>query len=522
MAYIQTKNLNFTFNENKKKTLNNINIEIEKGEIVVIFGKSGSGKTTLLRQFKSAITPSGQQEGEIKIDGKNSSDIDLKTQAEKIGFLLNDTENQIVNDKVYSELCFGMENLGYDRHIMHKRAVEVSTWFGIEKLFYKLTSSLSGGEKQKLNLASIFTLNPDILLLDEPLSSLDPINRDNFAQMIKKINDEEGTTIVIAEHEMSDIISIADKIIVMEDGNILHMGKKEDIVKKIIENKKYIPFLPNKTKLPALLFNNYSVFTNKEAMKCLNKLTKDKITREKRKSDEKDIITLKNVYFKYEKDTENILNNINLSIKEKDFIGVVGSNGSGKTTLLKVMAGILRAYKGKVKFNENLKFSYLPQDTKYLFSKNSVKEELGFEIEEKELLNVHPYDLSTGQRQLIALYKVLKNKPDILLLDEVTRGMDVMYKKRTGEILKKLNKKMTIILISHDIDFLARYTKDALLLFKGEILEKKQSDLFFDDNFFYSTSVNKIAKHKVTSALFEEDIYDTMRYIHTKQDTMTQ
>ncbi len=514
MAYIQTKNLNFTFNENGNKTLNNININIEKGEIVVIFGQSGSGKTTLLKQLKTALTPSGKQEGEIKIDDKNLSDIDLKTQAEKIGFLLSDTENQIVNDKVYSELCFGMENLGYDRHTMHKRAVEVSTWFGIEDLFYKSTSSLSGGEKQKLNLASIFTLNPDILLLDEPLGSLDPVNRNNFTQIIKKINDEEGTTIIIAEHELSEIISIADKIIVMEDGNVLYMGKKEDIVKKIIDDKTYISFLPSKTKLPAILFNDYSVFTNNEAMKCLNKLTKGEIKRNRRKNDGKDIITLKNIYFKYEKDTGNILNNINLSIKEKDFIGIVGSNGSGKTTLIKIIANILKAYKGKVKCDKNLKISYLPQDTKYLFSKNTVKEELGFEIKEKELLNIHPYDLSTGQRQLISLYKALKNKPDILLLDEVTRGMDAIYKKKTGEILKKLNEKMTIILISHDIDFLAEYTKDTLLLFKGEILEKKQSDLFFDDNFFYSTSVNKIAKHKIKSALFEKDIYKILESKH--------
>ena len=358
-----------------------------------------------------------------------------------------------------------MENLGYDRHTMHKRAVEVSTWFGIEDLFYKSTSSLSGGEKQKLNLASIFTLNPDILLLDEPLGSLDPVNRNNFTQIIKKINDEEGTTIIIAEHELSEIISIADKIIVMEDGNVLYMGKKEDIVKKIIDDKMYISFLPSKTKLPAILFNDYSVFTNNEAMKCLNKLTKGEIKRNRRKNDGKDIITLKNIYFKYEKDTGNILNNINLSIKEKDFIGIVGSNGSGKTTLIKIIANILKAYKGKVKCDKNLKISYLPQDTKYLFSKNTVKEELGFEIKEKELLNIHPYDLSTGQRQLISLYKALKNKPDILLLDEVTRGMDAIYKKKTGEILKKLNEKMTIILISHDIDFLAEYTKDTLLLF---------------------------------------------------------
>ena len=186
MAYIQTKNLSFTFNENNTKALKNINIDIEKGEIIVLFGKSGSGKTTLLRQLKTSLTPSGTQDGSITINGKNLSDIDLKTQAEQIGFLLSDPDNQIVNDRVYSELCFGMENLGYDTKTMHKKAIEVSTWFGIENLFYSRTNSLSGGEKQKLNLASIFTLNPSILLLDEPLSNLDPVNRNNFVQMLKK------------------------------------------------------------------------------------------------------------------------------------------------------------------------------------------------------------------------------------------------------------------------------------------------------------------------------------------------
>ena len=534
MEIFKIENLSFTYPlNNEKRVLDNINLNINSGEFVVLCGKSGCGKTTLIKQLKPSLTPHGILEGDVFYKNQLIKNLDLRSEASKIGYVFQNPDNQIVTDKVWHELAFGLESLGYDNEVIRVRVCEMASYFGIEKWFYKNVTELSGGQKQLLNLASIMAMNPKVLLLDEPTSQLDPIAASEFLETIKKINLDFGITIIISEHRLEEVFPMADKVIVMEDGKIIGNNTPRNIGKCIKNNAMYLG-LPTSVRLHMELDDKGECpITIREGKEWLEKLFKNKevkykVIEKEHNINEEIILELKGLYFKYEKQGEDIIKDLNLKVHKGEFYSIVGGNGSGKTTALSLMSTLNKPYRGKVilRGKDINKYSYkelfdnnlgvLPQNPQSIFVKKTVKEDLiemlvylkikkdekeervkaiARELEIEDLLLKHPYDLSGGEQQKTALAKILLLNPSILLLDEPTKGLDNYYKRKLGQLLKKLQKKgITIIMVTHDIEFAAEYSDTCGMFFQGTIICSNTPKKFFGENQFYTTSANKISR----------------------------
>jgi energy-coupling factor transport system ATP-binding protein len=217
----EIRDLTFTYPGKEKPAVDGVNLSVGFGEFIVLCGKSGCGKTTLLRNLKTVLAPHGTREGSIKFYGRDIDEVGEREQAGRIGFVLQSAENQIVTDKVWHELAFGLESLGYDNETIRIRTAEMASYFGIQTWFPKKIAELSGGQKQLLNLASVMVMQPDVLILDEPTSQLDPIAAADFLDTVKKINRDIGTTVILTEQRLEGAVPMADRVVVMDDGRII-------------------------------------------------------------------------------------------------------------------------------------------------------------------------------------------------------------------------------------------------------------------------------------------------------------
>ena len=546
MEHFKIENLSFSYPTSKdKKSLDNVSLKTEKGEYIVLCGKSGSGKTTLLRHLKTVLTPHGKRTGEIYFNGIPLSDVDNREQSSKIGYVMQNPDDQIVTDKVWHELAFGLESLGCDRKTMRSRVAEMACYFGIQDWFHRDVAVLSGGQKQLLNLASIMAMQPEVLILDEPTSQLDPIAASDFLNTVRKINTELGTTVIITEHRLEDIFPYADRAIVMDNGKIIADDTPGNIGKFLFEQSN-----PMFTAMPTPVRVFYNAngngdcpLTVREGRAWLNKEfeSEPKIKEISCKNIEEYIenpaLSLKELWFRYEKDTPDILRGVTMDIPSGSISAIVGGNGAGKSTTLKAICGICKPYHGKIKvfgkpvnkFKSGELFknciSMLPQDPKSLFVKNTVCEELEEMTKDKnkisevakicqitDLMNNHPYDLSGGEQQRTALAKVLLTEPKILLLDEPTKGMDSFFKETFAYILNKLkNQGIAILMVSHDVEFCARYTDRISMFFDGQVLTTDTPQKFFGGNSFYTTAANRMSKHIFTNAVTAENVVELYR-----------
>ncbi|WP_312908239.1 ABC transporter ATP-binding protein [Tissierella praeacuta] len=535
MEIYRIKNLSFTYPERTKKALSNINLIINDGEFITICGESGSGKSTLIRQLKTLLTPYGKKEGEIYFLGEKLEKVEDFKQVSQIGYVLQSPDNQIVTDKVWHELAFGLESLGYDNNTIRLRVAEMASFFGIQTWFNKKVTELSGGQKQILNLASIMAMQPAVLILDEPTSQLDPIAASDFIETIKKINRELGTTIIMTEHRLEEVIPMSDRIIVMDKGNIIVDGSPREVGREL--NKIDHPMFYAMTSAMQIyteIDNNLKTpITVKEGRRWITSFMKDKIVRKDifRAEDienERDIaIRLKDVWFKYDKNLPDIIKDLSLEVRTGEFYCIVGGNGTGKTTTLAIIGGIKTPYRGKVLIRDN-NLGILPQNPQSLFVKKTVELDL-YEIlsdikltdeerrerinkivditEIQELLSIHPYDLSGGEQQRAALAKVLLLEPKILLLDEPTKGLDNFFKEKFARIIKSLTSKgITVVMVSHDIEFCARHADKCAMVFDGSIISSNTPKKFFSGNSFYTTAANRIARHICEEAVTVEDV----------------
>lgn len=548
MESIKIQNLNFTYPKRNNKALDDINITINQGEFVTICGKSGCGKTTLIKMFKPAISPIGKLDGEIFFEGKKLIEYSKKDEATKIGFVMQNVESQIVTDKVWHELSFGLESLGYKTNEIRAKVSEMASFFGIQNWFYKNVTELSGGQKQILNLASIMVLNPSLLVLDEPTSMLDPIAAQEFINILEKINKELGVTIILVEHHLEESFPISDRVVVMDEGKII-ANDKPKVVAQILKNMNHDMYdaLPTQMRVYGEIENkNDYPLTVGEGRVWLNDYaSKNKINTETLQNTEKEeqesetIIEIKDAWFRYEKDLPDVIKGVNLSVKKGEIFSIVGGNGTGKTTLLSLISGLNKTYRGNV-FIKGEKISkiknlyteilgVLPQNPQCLFSKKTVyldlmeiledrkiskKEELVKEMTRlcklENLLKYHPYDLSGGEQQRVALAKVLLKNPEILILDEPTKGMDAHFKKEFANILNELkNKDVTIIIVSHDIEFCAEYSTRCAMFFDGNITSIDKPREFFCGKNFYTTVANRMARNIIPNAILAEDIIKT-------------
>lgn len=543
MAQITVKNLSFFYPSlPNKKVLEHISLEIEEGQYIVFCGRSGSGKSTLLRHCKTVLTPAGTTKGEILFKGVPLEQTTLRAQSSQIGYVMQNPDSQIVTDKVWHELAFGLESLGFENQTIRRRVAEMASFFGIQNWFHKDVKDLSGGEKQLLNLASIMVMQPEVLILDEPTSQLDPVAASNFLSTLHKINLELGTTILISEHRLEEVLPCSDKVAVLERGKLICYDEPRKVGSVLWERKNdMFTAMPSamqvyyetgcKGSCPLTVREGRTWIRNYVAGKSFlqNEFAKD--TKEKGNKRTKTAVELKDIWFRYGKQLPDVLKGINIRVQEGTFLAILGGNGTGKTTTLKMIANLLNPSSGKVLLygkdmgkakNKHLFQEYitmLPQDPLSLFVKKTVKEELEEMSADKEeitnlcdlteisdLLEHHPYDLSGGEQQRVALAKILLTRPKILLLDEPTKGMDIFFKKKLASIITDLQQQgMTIIMISHDIEFCASYADNIAMLFDGCIISSDTVREFFTSNHFYTTAAHRICREVCSGVITNQD-----------------
>lgn len=598
---IQIRDLTFAYAAGDEPVLSDINIDIGSGEFVIIMGSSGSGKTTLLKMLKRNMIPAGRYSGRVYIYGKEADKLTDRENAAGIGYVSQDPDNQIVTDKVWHELAFGLENLGMDNVTIRKKVAEMSEYFGITGWYDREVSKLSGGQKQILNLASVMVMQPGILLLDEPTANLDPLAAIRFLDVVKRINQELGVTVVMVEHNLEHIYADADRIIAIDKGRVAANSSPKKAAADIITAGSFlIEGLPVASRLysgynkkngnSVVSYNNVNIDSNNKDNHILSDeipltvkegrrwyvnykkvygkdITKDKdkinnfagksiindkvikkdvleednITGNKNKKRigfikknnlenkssrkntdniENTVCQLKNVSYSYNKKLPYIIDGVDVSFKEGRITAILGGNGAGKSTMLKLIAGIIEPVRGKIISNKRI--IMLPQDPKAVFTEVSVEEELAEVLMDKgngiynnmpmedkreiveqiieefglnDIRKNNPYDISGGQQEKLAIAKVLLLKPEVLLLDEPTNGLDPYFKKTLGKLLKKINAGgVTIIIVSHDLEFVDSFCDDVIMLFDRKVAAKDSTHKFLRDNMFYTTNYYRIMK----------------------------
>ncbi len=532
METFEIRNLTFYYPEQSKAVLDDISFSVSAGEFLVLCGKSGCGKSTLLRHLKTPMVPTGSRKGTIVFEGQELESVREDIQAYRIGFVQQSPDNQIVTDKVWHELAFGLESLGFDTATIRERVAEMASFFGIQSWFYKDVSELSGGQKQLLNLASIMAMQPSVLILDEPTSQLDPIAASDFLAAVGKINRDLGTTIIITEHRLEEVLPMADRVLFMEQGKIIGDGSPTEVGTQLKEmGHGMFRAMPAAMQIWAAVDNDGACpVTVRDGRNWLKTFSESHpllpLPEEQPRGATEEVIHMEDVWFRYEKDLPDVVKGVNLSVEKGEFYAILGGNGTGKSTTLSVLMGLRKAYRGDVKVKG--KIAMLPQNPQTLFVKKTAREDL-FEIlngsnktreeqtaavskvvalcELRDLLDRHPYDLSGGEQQRLALAKVLLMESDVLLMDEPTKGLDAEYKQVFAKIIKALQGKgVTIVMVTHDIEFCAQYADRCAMFFDGNITMDGTPRYFFAWNSFYTTAANRISREMVSDAITVGDI----------------
>jgi len=545
MGIYKIKDLTFSYPGNPLPALCDISLNVEKGEFITLIGPSGCGKTTLLRHLKTVLAPHGSLHGEIYFCGASLPNLELERQCAEIGFVMQDPDAQIVTDKVWHELAFGLESLGLRSDEIRRRVAEISNFFGIQDLFHKNVSELSGGQKQVLCLASIMVMNPSVLLLDEPTSMLDPIAASNFLSIVGRINRELGVTVIITEHRLDEVFPLSTRVIAMENGRITCDGTPETVGPKVImdssEMARSMPsqmlihtVLDSGTPCPLSIASGRSWLSSFSKGRALFEIP----CRPNIQRTASPAVSLSDVYFRYKRDLSDVLRCLSFKAYPGEITAVLGGNGSGKTTLLSIISGILKPQSGKttifgrdiceVDSLYNGVLGILFQNARAMFSKKTVYDDLmdvlsGSSVSQdnkhdkimsvaslcriESLLDRHPYDLSGGEMQRAALAKVLLLSPRIILLDEPTKGMDGNFKHIFASILNALKKDgVAVIMTSHDIEFCAKYADTCSMFFDGQIISSAPSSKFFSTNTFYTTASRRLSLGIIEGAVTPDDV----------------
>ena len=580
MALFEIRNLTFTYPDQEKPALTDLNFSLKQGEFLVVCGKSGCGKSTLLRHFKTAMAPYGERKGQILFEGRELDAVSVREQGARIGYVLQSPDNQLVTDKVWHELAFGLENLGYETGTIRLRVAEMASFFGIQTWFEKNVEEFSGGQKQLLNLAAVMAMQPDLLVLDEPTSQLDPLAAGDFLATLRKINAELGTTILLIEHRLEEVLAYADRVLVMENGEILALDTPEKLPSLIRENDMF-QAMP----VPMRIFEELSgegdspvtVREGREWLEGWREQQKTSVSNQKNRTEgvekwsdtpvsrniepqndskpsffgglreriftkeetrqSQPVLEARDVWFRYEKELPDVVRDLNLKVQKGELYCLLGGNGTGKSTTLRLLGRIRKPYRGKLFLNGKELGTYregelygkllgiLPQNPQSLFVKDTVEKDLREMsgdtgrlrdvIEKTEighLLGSHPYDLSGGEQQRAALAKVLLLDPEIILLDEPTKGLDGFYKKKLAQILKGLTAEgKTILMVSHDIEFCAEYGDTCALFFHGSVVTSAPAREFFAGNSFYTTAANRMARKWYPDAVTAKDVIEGCR-----------
>ena len=525
MDQIEIKNLTFKYAMADSSCLKNVSLNIENGDFVVVCGKSGCGKTTLLRCLKSVLTPNGDKAGEVLFENKKIEEVDERTQTMKIGFVMQNPQQQIVTDKVWHELAFGLENMGMAREEIGARIGETAEYFGIAKLYERTTNSLSGGQKQLLNLAAVMTMQPKVIILDEPTAQLDPIAAEKFIQMLHKINDELGTTVIISEHRLDQLLPVCSKAVVMKNGEILADDNSYKVADKLYNTEEF-QFMP----IPAQIYKESGELSENipltvgQGRKWIenyvnqNQIIKENIAKQNRlinleyenkdkNKSAKDIaISGKNIWFRYERDGADIIKGISVNIENEQIYCILGGNGAGKSTTMNIITGYIAPTSGEVLVNgidvneepEKAKkhIGYLPEIPP-LYPDLRVREYLTFVAELKKVerakrdVTVHKImgrtgtldvserlikNLSKGYKQRVGLAAAMLGDPEILILDEPTVGLDPKQIIEMRELIRDLSHHHTILLSSHIMQEISAVCDEIIVINEGHMIAKDTPD----------------------------------------------
>ena len=535
MALLAVKDLTFTYPRCTKPAIEGVNLTVEKGEFLAVCGPTGCGKSTLLRLMKRELAPLGELSGEITVDGIPQSALSERDAACRIGYVMQKPEHQIVTDKVWHELAFGLENMGLPQPVIARKVAEMAAYFGIEDWFDKDVSTLSGGQKQLLNLASVMVMQPELLILDEPTAQLDPIAASEFIATVRKINRELGLTVIITEHRLEEVISACDRLLVLQDSRVLDCDAPRNVVGRLADDPDLLCFMP----AAARLFHRVNATGD-----CPLDVREGRAFIEARGGigslpDEAPLddsaapaLEFCDVYFRYGRNSTDVLSGMSFTVREGEICCILGGNGSGKSTTLSVAAALNKVYSGEVRvFGRKLReyrnqalyrncLTLLPQDVQSVFLCNTVREELAecgasadlLPIDFAPLMDKHPYDLSGGEQQLVALAKVLATQPRLLLLDEPTKGVDAAAKSRLIGVLKALKAQgMTLVIVTHDVEFAAECADRCCFVFRGQIVSEGRPRAIFRQNNFYTTAVSRMTRGLIDGAVTVEDAASFLR-----------
>ncbi len=558
MPLFKVENLTYYYPGSARAALRDINLEIGEGDFILVAGGSGSGKSSLARALAGLIPDfyGGRIGGKVFFRGKDIGKMDRRKLAREVGMIFQDPEKQIVQTCVEAEIAFGLENLGLCPGEMPRRIAEVISFMNLLPVKESFTANLSGGQKQKLALASVLAMQPRVLVFDEPTSQLDPVSAEDILNLAKRLNEEMGFTVIMIEQRLERCFHLADRVLLMEKGEIVCAGRAQEVAGATI--KRGLPFLPPVTRLFASLNFSSTPVTVKEGRKILRSCHEEKNFAAKEQSvlccnnvhtgdlreqkivaggrhsgeccnpahdlrEQTSVVSLKNVWFTYPGGQE-VLKDVSLDVKEGEFMAILGENGAGKSTLLKLMTGILKPGRGSVRvqgkdlsnkgFKEIRKFTaYLSQNPNDYLFRDTVEDELLFTLKNFGIGNIaavdemlekfhlvgyrktNSRDLSGGERQRVALASVLVTGPGLIILDEPTRGVDFCLKAELGRFLQEETEKGgTVIVVTHDVEFAAEFAGRSVIMFAGSIVSDGEKHDVLGKSVFYSPQISKMCR----------------------------
>lgn len=529
---IKIRELSFTYNGAEKPALNKVNLTIEDGEFVLISGASGGGKSTLCRCFNGLVPHfyGGKISGQAEVQGMDILEHPPRELATKVGMVFQDPENQLVTTDVEREIAFGLENLGYPKNLIARRIEEALDTVGIAHLRFCRNQELSGGEKQKVAIASVLALHPEVLVLDEPTSELDPQSAEEVLRLLERLNDELGLTVILIEQRLDRVVHLVDRLLVMGGGEIVANGHPRDVMGGDIEGLGIglppVIRLMRRLQTKGLSLNGLPL-TVKDARLRLQKVLKSvkPAAFTGAGASLKPVLNMDKVWFSYGERA--VLRNINLDIDRGGFIAIMGRNASGKTTLIKQLNGLLKPSKGRVRLDgvdtRKSSVAELSRQVGYVFQNpndhlfaDTVEDEIAFSLrnrgadeaqiaravegmlDEFELTRYrhsYPRNLSGGEKQRVALASVLVGEPRVIILDEPTRGMDYILKKKLVNYLDAYRRRgNTVIMVTHDVETVAECAERVVLLSEGRVVVAGSKREVLSKALLFSPQINRLAQ----------------------------
>lgn len=522
MEILCAKDLTFTYAGEKAPVLHSCSFCVESGEFVLLYGASGSGKTTLLRLLKPEIAPKGTRKGALHFCEKPIAELPYAQSVKEIAFTAQNPDTQQVSEYVRNELRFLPENLGLSEAEIRLKVAETVSFFGAQDLYNRKIQTLSGGEKQLVNLMAAFVCSPRLLLLDEPFSMLDPFSGERFLRALLKLHTDLGVTVLLTEHNIQPILPFLTKVLVLEQG----VCKSYDSADVFLRAH---PTAAPSVSIPAAAGVPIADAVPKTLGQCRNLVQAYNVSPHLPEQTEilrgTPLLTLRRAAFRYARGGEDVLRDVDFTLCRGDSFAVIGANGAGKTTFLKLLSGELSPYSGKAKYAEELRVAVVPQNPQTCFAFDTVGEILNTsaipptaktlfkrfngtpnpapqnarvqEIAEAlgllEFLPRNPFDLSAGQQQRVAIAAALLKEPDVLLFDEPTKGLDPVCKQSLCALLRDLRKAgKTVLFVTHDLDFAAEIATRCALLFDGEFVLQAASRAFFTGGTVYTSSTAQV------------------------------